>query len=116
LVNKAKNNIINVYSKIGFQKMNNLFSLKALNVNISDIMDVERMGGLINKSYRMTIAGRETAESERKRIKIHKIMQDVFRSMWAVAKGDDNLSDYALERFTRGKVNLLRYFEGRSSI
>jgi hypothetical protein len=32
---------------------------EALNVNISDIADEERFGGLTSKNYRMTIAGRE---------------------------------------------------------
>lgn len=59
--------------------------------------------------------GREPFEEERKRIKIHRIMQDMCWSMWAaakVAKGDDYLEDYAFDRFQRGKVNLLKYLDG----
>lgn len=60
---------------------------------------------------------REPLDEERRRIKIHKISQDMCWCMWAaakVAKGNDYLSDYAVERFTRGKANLLKYLEGRN--
>lgn len=52
--------------------------------------------------------------AERRRVQIHKIMQDMCWCMWAaakVAKGDDYLEDYALGRYNRGKDLLINYLE-----
>lgn len=58
--------------------------------------------------------GKEPTEVERLKIHIHKIMQDMFWSMWAAAKaakGDDYLFDYAFDRYNRGKGNIAKYLE-----
>ncbi len=58
--------------------------------------------------------GGEPTIAERRRVQIHKIMQDMCWCMWAaakVAKGDDYLEDYALWRYTRGKELLMDYLE-----
>lgn len=58
--------------------------------------------------------GREATDAERRRVQIHKIIQDMCWCMWAaakVAKGDDYLEDYALGRYNRGKELLLNYLE-----
>jgi len=58
--------------------------------------------------------GRAPLEAERRRVQIHKIIQDMCWCMWAaakVAKGDDYLEDYALGRFNRGRALLINYLE-----
>ena len=58
--------------------------------------------------------GKAPTEAERRRVQIHKIIQDMCWCMWAaakVAKGDDYLEDYALGRFNRGKDLLINYLE-----
>lgn len=58
--------------------------------------------------------GKEPEISEKRRIQIHKIMQDMCWSMWAAAKaakGDHFLADYSKTRYTRGKASLKRYME-----
>lgn len=57
--------------------------------------------------------GKESTTVERKKIKIHKIMQDMCWSMWSaakVAKGDYYLEDYSADRYNRGKSNMVKYF------
>lgn len=59
--------------------------------------------------------GKEPSEAERKRILIHKIIQDMCWSMWSaakVAKGDQYLEDYSLHRYNRGKALLFKYLKG----
>jgi thiamine kinase-like enzyme/choline kinase len=56
--------------------------------------------------------GKEATETERRKIAIHKIMQDMCWSMWSaakVAKGDDYLAEYSLDRYNRGKANIFKY-------
>lgn len=58
--------------------------------------------------------GKEPTEAERRRIAIHRIMQDMCWSMWSaakVAKGDQYLADYSWDRYTRGRDNLIKYLE-----
>jgi thiamine kinase-like enzyme/choline kinase len=56
--------------------------------------------------------GSNPTEQERKKIEIHKIMQDMFWSLWSAAKvalGDPYLADYSLDRYNRGRTNLYKY-------
>lgn len=60
-----------------------------------------------NKYFKRKITQRESSI-----IKIHKIMQDIFWSLWAaakVAKGDDYLTEYASYRYERAKKNIKKY-------
>lgn len=57
---------------------------------------------------------RQLTDNEIKRIHIHKIMQDMFWSLWAAAKaakGDDYLTEYAVDRYNRGLLNIKKYIE-----
>ena len=58
--------------------------------------------------------GTHPSERERRKIEIHKIMQDMYWSMWSAAKvamGDPYLADYSLDRYNRGKTNLFAYIK-----
>ncbi|MEH7250381.1 NTP transferase domain-containing protein [Neobacillus niacini] len=62
--------------------------------------------------------GTNPSTEERKKIEIHKIMQDMFWSMWSAAKvalGDPYLADYSLDRYNRGKTNLSNYMKNESN-
>jgi thiamine kinase-like enzyme/choline kinase len=62
--------------------------------------------------------GTNPTEQERKKIEIHKIMQDMYWSMWSAAKvamGDPFLVDYSLDRYKRGKANLTMYIKTESA-
>jgi thiamine kinase-like enzyme/choline kinase len=61
--------------------------------------------------------GANPTEVEQRKLDIHKIMQDMFWSMWSAAKvalGDPYLADYSLDRYNRGKANLAKYIENES--
>ena len=56
--------------------------------------------------------GKEPTQRERKKIEIHRIMQDMCWSMWSaakVAKGDKYLAEYSLNRYSKAKVNIEKY-------
>lgn len=86
-----------------------LWDIAAVSLECSYSEDEEEL--FFTKYFR-----REIDKTERIKIHIHKIMQDMFWSMWAAAKaarGDDYLFDYAQQRYNRGKSNINRYLEMR---
>lgn len=84
-----------------------LYDLAAVSLECSFSEDEEDL--FLRKYF-----GKEPTKVERLKIHIHKIMQDMFWSMWAAAKaakGDDYLFDYAFDRYNRGKGNITKYLE-----
>ena len=60
--------------------------------------------------------GATPTDVDKRKIDIHTIMQDMFWSNWAAAKaakGDEYLREYGLDRYNRGKANLVKYLEKR---
>lgn len=85
-----------------------LWDVAAVSIECSYTEDEEE---LFFKKY----FGRKADEKEKRRIEIHKIMQDMFWCMWAAAKaakGDDYLYDYSFDRYNRGKDNIAKYILG----
>jgi thiamine kinase-like enzyme/choline kinase len=61
--------------------------------------------------------GSKPTDQQRTKIEIHKIMQDMYWSMWSAAKaalGDPFLAEYSLNRYNRGKANLSKYLKDTS--
>ncbi|GLC29693.1 phosphotransferase [Clostridium omnivorum] len=83
-----------------------LYDLAAVSLECSFSEDEEDL--FLRKYF-----GKEPTSDERLKLHIHKIMQDMFWSMWAAAKGDDYLFDYAQERYNRGGRNINKYLEMR---
>jgi thiamine kinase-like enzyme/choline kinase len=83
----------------------NLFDVAAVSLECGYSEDEEEL--FLRKYF-----GTQPSEKERKKIEIHKIMQDMYWSMWSAAKvamGDPFLADYSLDRYNRGKANLFAY-------
>lgn len=56
--------------------------------------------------------GNSPTPEQRTKIEIHKIMQDMYWSIWSAAKaamGDPYLAEYSQDRYNRGKANLAKY-------
>ncbi|MBB2481633.1 NTP transferase domain-containing protein [Bacillus sp. APMAM] len=56
--------------------------------------------------------GKEPTETEKRKIEIHKIIQDMYWSLWSAVKvlmGDKYLSEYSLDRYNRFKLNLGKF-------
>lgn len=90
----------------------NLYDVAAVSLECSYTKDEEE---LFLKKY----FGTNPSEQEKRKIEIHKIMQDMFWSMWSAAKvamGDPYLADYSLDRYNRGKQNLFKYLEETSKV
>jgi thiamine kinase-like enzyme/CTP:phosphocholine cytidylyltransferase-like protein len=88
----------------------NLYDVAAVSLECSYSSDEEE---LFFKKY----FGTNPTEQERKKIEIHKIMQDMYWSMWSAAKvamGDPFLADYSLDRYNRGKQNLANYIKNNA--
>ncbi|WP_052352957.1 phosphotransferase [Neobacillus dielmonensis] len=82
-----------------------LYDVAAVSLECSYTEDEEE---LFFKKY----FGTKPTEQERRKIEIHKIMQDMYWSMWSAAKvamGDPYLADYSVDRYNRGKQNLFKY-------
>jgi thiamine kinase-like enzyme/choline kinase len=89
-----------------------LYDVAAVSLECSYTEDEEE---LFFKKY----FGTKPTDQERRKIEIHKIMQDMFWGMWSAAKaamGDQFLFEYSVERYNRGKGNLFRYIENSSTI
>ncbi|CAH2714540.1 Thiamine kinase [Neobacillus rhizosphaerae] len=89
-----------------------LFDAAAVSLECSYSKDEE---DLFFKKY----FGKNPSIEDRRKIEIHKIMQDMYWSMWSAAKvamGDPFLEDYSLDRYNRGKENLANYLNERMSI
>ena len=88
----------------------NLYDVAAVSLECSYTEDEEE---LFFKKY----FGTNPTEQERRKIDIHKIMQDMYWSMWSAAKvamGDPYLADYSLDRYNRGKANLSKFIKKMS--